>query len=94
MIPKVRSRHWLFRLPVMRNFAGITLWPYILLKGEWTYGRLYRHELCHFRQQERLWIIGFYVLYVGEFLWNLVRYRSWMKAYLNISFEIEAREAE
>ena len=91
----------------MKNFAGITLWPYILLKKagvylhantgpyyHFEYSALVLHELCHFRQQERLWVVGFYVLYVGEFLVNLVKYRGWMKAYRNISFEVDARKAE
>lgn len=94
MTPKIRTYHWLFRLGFMRNFVAITLWPYILFRGPNSYTAIWRHEFTHFRQQERLLVVGFYVAYVAEFLWNLLKYRSWMKAYYNISFEIKAREAE
>ena len=96
MTPKIRTHHWLFKLPFMSGFAGITLWPYILFRG-FPYSEetsLFRHEVCHFRQQERLWVIGFYVAYITEFIYKYLKKRDWMEAYMDISFEREAREAE
>ena len=48
------------------------------------------HERIHNAQMRELLWIPFYILYVLEWLWLLVRYRDPHKAYLNISFEREA----
>ena len=93
MTPKIRTHHWLFKLGFMSGFSGITLWPYILFRGA-SWGAMFRHEMCHFRQQEKLWVIGFYVAYITEFIYKYLKKRDWMEAYYDISFEREAREAE
>lgn len=49
-----------------------------------------RHETIHFRQQMEWLFVFFFLMYVLEFLWLLLRYREWHKAYRNISFEREA----
>ncbi len=48
------------------------------------------HERIHTAQQRELLFIPFYLLYVAEWLIRLIVYRSWHKAYMNISFEKEA----
>lgn len=48
------------------------------------------HETIHFRQQREWLFVFFFLLYVLEFLWHLVRLRKWHKAYYSISFEQEA----
>ena len=50
---------------------------------------LINHERIHLRQQLELLIIPFYIMYVVEFLIRLLQYRTWKKAYRNISFERE-----
>lgn len=48
------------------------------------------HEAIHTAQMKELFYISFYLIYVAEFLYHLVRKRNWMKAYRSISFEREA----
>lgn len=44
---------WLFRLPVMRRFAGYTMWRVILLRQPAaTDPSLVVHELCHVWQMQ------------------------------------------
>ena len=49
-----------------------------------------RHESIHFEQEKELGFVGFYLLYVMEFLIRLIVLRNWRKAYRSISFEREA----
>jgi hypothetical protein len=87
---------WL-RLLLMRNVVAITLGRRIYIGGSLTGSaleRLLRHELVHVRQINRLGILRFYALYVGEFLRHLWRVRSIHRAYTMISFEREAVAAE
>ena len=55
---------------------------------------LKRHENCHIQQVKRLGTIRFYGDYLIQYTKNLFKYRSHKDAYLNISYEIEARNAE
>lgn len=48
------------------------------------------HEFIHTLQQRELLFVGFYLLYVIEWLVRLVQHRSLLKAYLAVSFEREA----
>ena len=49
-----------------------------------------KHEQIHTQQMKKYWYIGFYILYVCEFLLNLIICGNWKQAYRNISFEQEA----
>ena len=55
--------------------------------------RLYQHELKHVEQQNNEGIL-FYFRYFYEYLKNRLKGMSHGKAYLLISYEIEARKAE
>ena len=56
----------------------------------WIDRYVINHERIHNAQmREHLWI-PFYILYVLEWLWLLIRFRDPHKAYMNISFEREA----
>ena len=48
------------------------------------------HEYIHTLQQRELLFMGFYLLYVAAWLCKCVIYRSWRRAYFNVSFEREA----
>ncbi len=53
------------------------------------------HEMIHIKQQKELFVVGFYLLYVIYWLFNLLWYRvSPVIAYSMIPFEIEAYENE
>jgi hypothetical protein len=51
---------------------------------------LINHERIHLRQQAELLVIPFYLLYLLNYLFNLLIYRSHHKAYIQIVFEREA----
>ena len=75
-----------------RNYVGLSLWPFIILKDtelkEDTV--LINHERIHLRQQQELLILPFYLFYISEWLIRSLIYFSFYKAYQNISFEREA----
>lgn len=56
----------------------------------WIDRDVINHERIHTAQQRELLFIPFYILYVIEWLFRLIQYRNWDKAYRNISFEREA----
>ena len=48
------------------------------------------HELIHTEQMKELLYVPFYILYILNYIWNLLKYRDKKKAYKNIIFEKEA----
>lgn len=69
---------------------GFVIWPFIFIESK-RFSRILRHEQIHLKQMNELLVIPFYVLYVLNFLVNLIRYKFNIKmAYYNISFEREA----
>lgn len=72
--------------------AAVAIYPFMLFKNKRISldSRVIRHELIHFRQQLELLVLPFYMLYLLNYLLNLIIYRDHDKAYRNISFELEA----
>ncbi len=70
----------------------MALYPFILFKNRQasTHQAIIRHELIHFRQQLELLILPFYIIYLLNYLVNLIIYLNHDKAYRNIVFEREA----
>ncbi len=82
-------------VPAMR-VSGMAVFPFIFLKSK-LYKQdnvLIRHETIHLKQELELLIVPFYILYLLNYLVNLVRYKSHNKAYFNIAFEREAYKHE
>ncbi|TYB75780.1 hypothetical protein ES674_13215 [Bizionia myxarmorum] len=75
-----------------KRYLGLTIWPFIFLKYAFLKDDvvLINHERIHIRQQIELLILPFFILYLFEFLFRFIQYRSWKLAYCNISFEREA----
>ena len=71
---------------------AMAIFPFILLRDKYQKAdkTLVNHERIHLRQQLELLIFPFYLLYVFNYLINLVRYRNHHRAYFNIVFEREA----
>ena len=71
---------------------GITLYPFIFIKKpEDKKNRvLIYHEKIHLKQQLELLIVFFYIAYVAEYYYHLIKLKDGHKAYLAISFEREA----
>ena len=72
------------------NISAITIYPFIISKHKMDQ-RTRTHEWIHIKQQEELWVIGFYILYVGFWLKNMIwNWQTPALAYHNIPFELEA----
>lgn len=81
-----------FRHLFYRNYVGLSLWPFIIikdlnLKDDMV---LINHEKVHLKQQQELLIVPFYIWYLIEWLLRCLLYLDSYKAYQNISFEREA----
>ena len=73
------------------RYVAITIFPFIIINKKYKEDViLINHEKIHIKQQlEMLWL-PFFIWYFVEFLVRFVQYKSWHKAYLNISFERES----
>jgi len=80
------------KLPFLKSYDAIALWPFVLFKNERQAVSIstVRHEKIHIVQQIETGIIPFYALYILNYLLNLLKYRNHWKAYKNICFEREA----
>ena len=76
-------------LSIFIDVYAITLYPFIFVK-DGSNATTNNHERIHLAQQKELWIIGFYILYVYEWLRNIISGMNNFDAYMNISFEREA----
>lgn len=81
--------------------GGMALFPFIILREKYQKqtkfwikknAEVINHETIHFHQAIELGIIGFYILYVLEFIIKLFIYGA--KSYENLSFEREANTFE
>lgn len=76
-------------------FGATTIWPFIFVQRKMPLTKeLMNHERIHIMQQIEMFWLLFFLFYTGEFIVKLFIYRSWRKAYKNISFEREANENE
>jgi len=83
-------------VPFLGNIAGITLYPFVLLKYK-HYKEdkcLMNHEDIHLRQQAEMLVLPFYFFYLLNYALNWLKYRNHHEAYLNICFEREAYKHE
>lgn len=76
--------------------AGMAIFPFILLKSPSFKSdpTIINHEKIHLRQQLELLVFPFYILYLVNYLVNLIKCRNHDLAYRNIIFEKEAYEHE
>lgn len=78
----------------LRKIEGIAIWPFVFVRTKKPSKSLLNHERIHLRQQLEMLIIPFYVWYIFEWFFKLLKYRNRQKAYFHISFEKEAYENE
>lgn len=71
------------------NIGAITLYPFVISKGEMSEITI-NHEKIHLKQQAELLILPFYILYIGFWAWGKLRGKDNHTAYLDIPFEREA----
>lgn len=82
---------WLIVVSKLR-VAAMAIYPFILVQKV-SYKNdvvLVNHEKIHHRQQLELLIVPFYLFYLLNYLYNLLKYKKHQLAYLNIIFEKEA----
>lgn len=84
-MPKIICLPFLF-------YDGMALFPFIFIKSKKFLAdkTLLNHEKIHLQQQAELLLVFFYVLYILNYVINLVRFLNHKKAYSNIIFEREA----
>lgn len=76
-------------LPIGRNYMAMNLFGIIFTKGRLS-PQLKNHEFIHTLQQLEMLFLFFYMWYVTEWIIKSIRYKSFFKGYINISFEREA----
>ena len=79
---------WVARFEVW----GITLWPVIICRTDM--GKIgIDHEKIHLRQQKELFVLGFYLLYAGFYVYLRIKDKQdHEETYRNLPFEKEAYE--
>ena len=80
------------RLIPFRGFAAINLFGHVFARREYApvSDRTLRHEAIHTEQMRETGYVGFYLIYVAEWLYQWVRLRSAKQAYYAVRFEREA----
>jgi hypothetical protein len=88
----MKYSHWLFKLPLIRNYSAICIGRTIYFRDakEDISPVLMKHEMVHIEQMDRVGIVSFYLIYIRDYVKNLIKYRDHWKAYYNIPFELEA----
>ena len=77
-----------------RGFTAVNFFGVVFVRRErmrWFSSRTMNHEYIHLEQMKELLYVPFYLIYLAEWAWKLMVFRSCRKAYMNISFEREAR---
>ncbi len=73
------------------RYVAITLFGMIFTRNRSLLtDTLVNHEMIHCRQQLELLYLPFFIIYVMEWLYYIIRFRNWDRAYRSISFEREA----
>ena len=58
------------------GYIGITIFPFIFIGKQYkNRPNLINHERIHFQQQIELLVLPFFILYFGNYLINLFKYR-------------------
>lgn len=91
---RIVKADWLFSLfpsPGGFEFRAITT-PWAVFVHSSVGWQTLAHESVHVMQIKRCGVFGFYSQYLWEFLMGMWCGLSWREAYLDISFEVEARD--
>lgn len=74
-----------------KGYKAINLFSLIFVRKGCNFSDVdLNHEKIHTAQMKELLFIGFYIWYLVEWLYLLIKYKSAHKAYKNIKFEKEA----
>ena len=79
------------RIIPFKGFKAINLFGVLFVREGCTMREKdFNHESIHTAQMKEMLYVFFYVVYLIEWIYHLVRLRNWNKAYYAISFEKEA----
>ena len=74
-----------------KRYVAINIFGFLFCRDKSKINDLViNHEKIHTYQQYELMFIFFYIWYGIELLINLFKYKNFIRAYYNISFELEA----
>lgn len=86
------------RLIPFKGFTAINIFGICFMRSEYKklegtpqFKNTLRHESIHTAQMKELGYIGFYIIYILEWLYRLIMIGG-KDAYRTISFEVEARD--
>jgi hypothetical protein len=93
MTVRFRYDSWFARLI---GVGAITLYPFVFVatKRDETPMSMVQHEWVHVRQLRTLGWFGFYASYLWKYVVGVFRYGSRDKAYMSVSYEVEAYAQE
>ena len=83
LVPRMLG--WLFPI------SAITIGIFVFIRPDRDTEKLRVHESVHVRQYIELGFILFPVIYLGSWLWMLIKHRDSKVAYKMIPMEVEAR---
>lgn len=87
---KVIKNRWI----PFKDFFAINLFGIVFIKRQQVSTKeletILVHESIHTKQMQELLYLLFYIWYIVEWFWLLLKYRNAQKAYRKISFEREA----
>jgi len=86
---KIHANSLLFKLPLLNNYDAIVIGRHAFFAEEPS-DDLIKHEMVHQKQMDKHGVTLFYLIYLKDYILNLIKYRNHSDAYENIPFEIEA----
>jgi hypothetical protein len=90
----IRSERFTKMISWFFPVGGITLFPFIVVNAKYESETMIRHERIHLVQQMELLVIGFYLLYLYDWVKHLVTTWKPYEAYKSIRFEQEAYDKQ
>lgn len=78
-------------IPIIKGLKCLNLFGILFVRSGCTVTPVgFNHEAIHTAQMKEMLYIPFYILYLMEWMWNLMKLHDCKKAYYAISFECEA----
>lgn len=70
--------------------GGIEFIPFVIILRKGASEQLKNHETIHYKQMMECLIVFWYLIYIGHYLYNLIKFKDHKSAYRAICFEKEA----
>ena len=87
----IKSNKFLNSISWFFEVGGITLFPFIIVRPDVSKSTI-NHESIHIAQYSELFVIGFLLMYLWDWVKGLIKYKDPKVAYEKIRFEQEAYE--